>query len=572
MSHRRTVLAAAGLALASPGVRRWLWARLLGLPPARYGVRASRDIAVPMPDGARLMTDHYAPSAPGAFPTILIRTPYGKWTEAGLFGLVWGAFSRLLAARGYHVVIQLTRGRYTSGGTFDPLADEAADGMATLEWLKAQPWFNGSLGTWGASYLGYVQWAIAADAQPLLKAMVPIVTGAQLGSLTHPDGAFGLDTLLAWTAITELQGGDTRRSPSWRESIAGPDAAQRLVEQAFQHLPLAEADQRALGRTVTFYQDWLQHTDLRGPYWQQRDHTAHVADVAAPAHFISGWYDLIQRELLADYEALRRAGRAPYLTIGPWAHTSPQLVLASLREGLRWFDWHMKGAAPPARRPVRLFFIGANVWREFGSWPPPARTTAWFLQGEAGLAPTQPGIAAPDHYRYDPADPTPALGGARLVGPLGGPRDQRPIEARPDILCYTSAPLDRDLDIAGPVRLVLFVRSSLEHTDFLGRLCDVHPDGRSINLCDGLLRLTPGAGERQPDGSLRIEIGLWNIAARFRRGHCIRLHVASGAHPRWSRNLGYGDPLADATRARAADQTVYHDAAHPSALLLPTIA
>nr|HRC77918.1 CocE/NonD family hydrolase [Kouleothrix sp.] len=405
MSHRRTVLAAAGLALASPGVRRWLWARLLGLPPARYGVRASRDIAVPMPDGARLMTDHYAPSAPGAFPTILIRTPYGKWTEAGLFGLVWGAFSRLLAARGYHVVIQLTRGRYTSGGTFDPLADEAADGMATLEWLKAQPWFNGSLGTWGASYLGYVQWAIAADAQPLLKAMVPIVTGAQLGSLTHPDGAFGLDTLLAWTAITELQGGDTRRSPSWRESIAGPDAAQRLVEQAFQHLPLAEADQRALGRTVTFYQDWLQHTDLRGPYWQQRDHTAHVADVAAPAHFISGWYDLIQRELLADYEALRRAGRAPYLTIGPWAHTSPQLVLASLREGLRWFDWHMKGAAPPARRPVRLFFIGANVWREFGSWPPPARTTAWFLQGEAGLAPTQPGIAAPDHYRYDPADP-----------------------------------------------------------------------------------------------------------------------------------------------------------------------
>lgn len=575
MSHRRTVLAAAGLALASPGVRRWLWARLLGLPPARYGVRASRDIAVPMPDGARLMTDHYAPSAPGAFPTILIRTPYGKWTEAGLFGLVWGAFSRLLAARGYHVVIQLTRGRYTSGGTFDPLADEAADGMATLEWLKAQPWFNGSLGTWGASYLGYVQWAIAADAQPLLKAMVPIVTGAQLGSLTHPDGAFGLDTLLAWTAITELQGGDTRRSPSWRESIAGPDAAQRLVEQAFQHLPLAEADQRALGRTVTFYQDWLQHTDLRGPYWQQRDHTAHVADVAAPAHFISGWYDLIQRELLADYEALRRAGRAPYLTIGPWAHTSPQLVLASLREGLRWFDWHMKGAAPPARRPVRLFFIGANVWREFGSWPPPARTTAWFLQGEAGLAPTQPGIAAPDRYRYDPARPFPFLT-EPTSSQIGGADDYAAVQRRDDVLVYVTPPLDADVEVVGPISVELYAASSAPDTDFMAMLLDVHPSGFAQRLCDGMVRARyrdgfASASPIAPGEVYRYTIDCWNTAQLFRQGHRIAVQITSSAFPKYDRNLNTGESLATGTRMAVAEQTIFHDAVYPSCVVLPII-
>lgn len=575
MPRKRWLFGAAGLtlagALAIPAVRRRLWARGLGLPPARYAVRIARDVAVPIGDGVQLLADHYAPAVPGRFATVLIRSPYGKGREAPPFGTLVSFQARCFAERGYNVLVQTTRGRYSSGGTFDPLAHERADGLATLEWLRAQPWYDGRLATFGASYLGYVQWAIAADAQPDLKAMLPIVTGAQLGSLTHIDGAFGFDTLLHWATLNEQLGGELARAPSLTQSLFGALAIGRRVLRAFSHLPLAETDAQVVGQPIGFYQDWLRHTDLSEPYWQHRDHTARVPAVAAPVHFVSGWYDVIQRELLADYAALQQAGRAPYLTIGPWAHTNLGLQWASLREGLRWFDQQLQGAAPAARKPVRLFVLGAGTWREFDSWPPPAPTTAWFLQPGGGLGPAAPADSPPDHYRYDPSDPTPCLGGARLPGQFSGPRDQRTLEARTDLLCYTSAPLERDLDVIGPVRLVLFVRSSLAHTDFLGRLCDVYPDGRSINICDGLLRLAPGSGARQPDGSLRIEIGLWNTACRFRRGHRLRLHVASGAHPRWSRNLGLGQPLASAVLMRVAEQAVFHDPAHPSALLLPVV-
>jgi putative CocE/NonD family hydrolase len=176
---------------------------------------------------------------------------------------------------------------------------------------------------------------------------------------------------------------------------------------------------------------------------------------------------------------------------------------------------------------------------------------------------------APDHYRYDPANPTPSVGGTLLL--TGGPRDNRRLEARPDVLSFTTASLDADLEVIGPISLELYVRSSLEHTDFAGRLCDVHPDGRSINICDGLLRLNPDTDGVQPDGSRRIQIDLWATAHRFRRGHHLRLQVSSGAHPRWSRNLGTGEPIGTAVSMIAADQTIYHDRTRPSALVLPVV-
>jgi putative CocE/NonD family hydrolase len=215
--------------------------------------------------------------------------------------------------------------------------------------------------------------------------------------------------------------------------------------------------------------------------------------------------------------------------------------------------------------------MGADEWRTLEDWPPPADAHRLFLHSGGNLDDTLPAADSPPcHYRYDPADPTPVLGGAVFLPPTGSV-DQAPLEARPDVLCYTGAPLAADLDIIGPVTLELFARSSLDYTDFVGRLCDVHPDGRSFNVCDGLLRVTPGAGTPQADGSLRLEVALWPTAYRFRRGHRLRLQVASGAHPRWSRNLGTGDPLLTATRLVAADQTIYQDAAHPSALVLPVV-
>jgi putative CocE/NonD family hydrolase len=247
--------------------------------------------------------------------------------------------------------------------------------------------------------------------------------------------------------------------------------------------------------------------------------------------------------------------------------------MTGLREGLRWFDAHLKGAGDHLRRePVRIYVMGANEWRELDDFPPPARPTRYYLHAEGGLTRDPPeGTAPPDGYRYDPADPTPALGGALLALKGAGPQDNRPLESRSDVLCYTTPPLARDLEVIGPARLELFVRSSLPHTDFFGRLCDVHPDGHSINICDGLFRVEPGRGEAGPDSTLRIEIDMWATAHRFRGGHRLRLVVSSGAHPRWSRNLGTGEAPATGVTMAVAEQSVYHDVAHPSALVLPIV-
>jgi hypothetical protein len=248
-------------------------------------------------------------------------------------------------------------------------------------------------------------------------------------------------------------------------------------------------------------------------------------------------------------------------------------MLTGLRAGVTWFDAHLRGDSGRLRpEPVRLYVMGAEEWRTFDAYPPPARERRYYLQAGARLSPDPPPTGSPaDHYRYDPADPTPTVGGALLAMQGAGPQDNRSLEARPDVLCYTTPPLDRAIEVIGPVRLELYVHSSLAHTDFAGRLCDVAPDGRSTNLCDGLVRVKPGRGDAQPDGSLRLEIDLWATAHRFQRGHRLRLQVSSGSHPRWSRNLGTGEPLTTGVRMAVAEQTIYHDEAHPSALVLPVV-
>lgn len=215
---------------------------------------------------------------------------------------------------------------------------------------------------------------------------------------------------------------------------------------------------------------------------------------------------------------------------------------------------------------------GANEWRNFDAWPPPAKEERYHLHPGGLLSPEPPPAnAPPDRYRYDPADPTPAVGGPLFsnFASKRGAVDNRKLESRPDVLLYTTPPLESGLEMIGPVHLELYARSSLEHADFFGRLCDVHPNGKSVNVCDGLFRLEPGKGEPQLDGSFRIEIDMWATAYRFRRGHRVRLQVSSGAHPRWNRNLGAGEPTATATTMRVAEQTVYHDREHPSAVVLP---
>ena len=557
--------------------RRALLARLLKLPPPRCGVSVERNIPVAMPDGVRLFTDHFAPKATGDFPTILIRTPYGRGREVALgggYGLGELPAQRF-AERGYHVVVQGVRGCYDSEGDFSPHIHEAPDGQATVAWIARQPWFNGVLGTCGPSYLGYTQWATAAGVPPGLKAMVVMIASSENFSVSHPDGAFSLETRLRWTQGMHLQNKMHRRPLGDKLAERFRGGRERRLQAAFAHLPLLEADTVAAGEPISFYRDMLTHDQADDPYWTSRDHSRAVAQVAAPVHLIGGWYDYYLRGLLRDYATLKAAGRQPYLTIGPWWHSHPGELMAGLREGLAWFEVHLQGEGRPLRqKPVRLYVMGAGEWRELDDFPPPARQTRYYLHAGAGLA-TEPPAGAdaspPDGYRYDPADPTPALGGAFLGFRGAGPQDNRPLEARADVLCYTTPPLAREVEVIGPVRLELFVRSSLPHTDFFGRLCDVAPDGRSTNICDGLLRLEPGRGEAQPDGSLRVEIDLWATAHCFRPGHRLRLQVSSGAHPRWSRNLGTGEALATGVRTAVADQTVYHDGDHPSAVVLPVV-
>jgi hypothetical protein len=284
---------------------------------------------------------------------------------------------------------------------------------------------------------------------------------------------------------------------------------------------------------------------------------------------VGGWFDFFLPLQLRDYAALRAGGHEPYLTIGPWRHADQQATGAWVSESLAWLRAHLLGDRSGLRpEPVRIFVTGAEEWRELPGWPPPTAPQRWHLQPDGALAPGQPAAGQPDRYRYDPADPTPNLGGP--IGYTGRARvDNRILEARPDVLTYTGAPLTADLEVMGEVTADLFVRSSLEHTDFFARLCEVDPAGRSVNVCDALLRLVPGRPAPGPDGTIRVRFALWPAAHRFRRGHRLRLQVSSGAHPRYARNPGSGEPLGTATTLIAADQAVYHDPDHPSAIVLP---
>ncbi len=532
---------------------------LLKLPPAEtYDVSVERDLKVPMPDGVTLLGDHYVPRGGGNRPTLLVRSPYGR---AGMWGMLFG---RPFAERGFQVFIQSCRGTFGSGGTFDAFRNERADGLATVEWVKKQPWFSGELATAGPSYLGFVQWAIAADAGPELKAMTTMITSSEFRTLVYPGESFSLDTGLTWINVMAHQ------EDGALAALLSNMQAEKKLQAIHPHLPLNTIDEAAVQKPVPFFRDWLAHNEPTDDWWTPIDFSKTVSQVTAPVHLLGGWYDIFLPQTLADYARLKQGGQQPYLTIGPWSHTDFGGLGRMLRESIIWSRAQLLGDKSHLRKsPIQVHVMGANEWRDFPDWPPAGyEPQRWHLQKNRGLAPNAPEASDPDHYRYDPADPTPAVGGVSLSQNTG-PKDNRALEARSDVLSYTSAPLDRDLEIIGAVSAELFVQSSLEYTDFFARLCDVDPSGKTTNICDGLLRLQPGNPPTEADGSQRVCIDLWATAYQFRQGHRIRLQVSSGSHPRFARNPGSGEPLATATTLKVADQTIYHDPAHPSAILLP---
>jgi len=536
---------------------------LMRLPPAHtHDLVITRDIKIPMPDGVVLLADHYAPRSGGPLPTLLVRSPYGR---RGLPSVL-NAFP--YAARGYQVLVQSCRGTAGSGGEFRYARHEHDDGLATIVWIKQQDWFSGELATIGASYLGFVQWAVAADAGPELKAMVPQVSASDFNHYRFQGSSLSLELDLTWSTVMTLSAA-TGLGP---RMLLPAMQLLRKLEHAYGHLPLGEVDQLAVHQPSQPFQDLLAH-ESEDAYWKPTDWSGRMAEVQVPVYLMAGWYDLFLYWQLKDYQALRRAGKQPSLLVGPWTHIGAGRNGMLIRETLAWLDSQVKGKPSGGHElPVHLFVMGEEKWRHFADWPPPARPQCWYLHPGGALAPSIPPAWEPDHYCYDPADPTPAVGGNSLgASKRMGPQDNRKLEARSDVLVYTSAELSHDLEVIGPVKAEVYVRSSLPYTDFFVRLCVVKPSGRSINLCDGMVRLTPGSVPPQPDGSLRLSIELWPTAYHFRKGERLRIQISSGAHPRFVRNLGSGEPLATGTKLCEASQTVYHDPEHPSVIVLPVL-
>jgi uncharacterized protein len=559
-------------------------------------IEIETDVEMTTRDGICLRADVLRPAdAPGPLPTLLQRTPYDK-SQA-----LRGADPDVLALvrAGYAVVIQDVRGRYASDGEFEPFRDEAADGAETIAWAAAQPWSDGAVGMFGASYVGATQWLAAGEAPPALRAIAPLVTSAELhDGWAYQGGAFELGFGLLWNSehLADLTGDGapgapgTPAAPGPRDDFAGHVARRPLR---------ALADGRALG---AFHGDWLDHP-ARDDWWERLTPAAARAAVAVPALVVGGWYDLFLRGTLADYRRLREAGagdasRETRLVVGPWSHAvwggafpqraygwraaSAELDLTALH--LRWFDRHLRGADAEPEPPVRLFVLGADRWREEQAWPlPDAEPTPFHLGAGGSLSEAAPAAGGEDVYRYDPRDPVPTTGGATFlpgqeVGACAGPLDQRAVQARADVLTYVTPPLERDVEVAGAIELVLHVSSSAPDTDFTGKLLDVHPDGRAELLTDGILRARWRRSATVPEplepgevAELRIDLGA--TANRFAAGHRIGLEVSSSNFPRFDRNTNTGGTIAHETDADAvvAVNRVHHGRERPSRLVLPVV-
>jgi uncharacterized protein len=521
-------------------------------------VKIERDVRVTMPDGVELLTDVYHPVGVEDAPTILERTPYGRAGPSGT------GFGPMLAARGYRYVLQASRGTDGSGGSHSYF-EEVPDGRATADWIAEQSWFEGNLGTYGGSYMGYTQWALASTRPPYLKAMAVALCGTVRRFAWYPGGSYALEIIIPWD-----MGAVNFNKPQQRAvADLSPQAIARqmaTLKAGFDHLPLGDAIKFLSGEDLPLFHDQLAHNEPDDPYWAPLDFSTMLATWEVPTLLVDGWQDYQCPQMLDDYRALRAAGTPAWIRIGAGGHIDGGGEGGMTEAPLLWFDTHLKGMTGLLpERTVTVEVLGeGGGWREYETWPPPSTATPWFLHPQGRLSTDAPPVAQePDRFRYDPADATPSIGGIGML--TGGSRDNRDLEARPDVLVYTGDVLDRALEIVGPVHADLHVSSSLDHTDFFVRVCDVHPDGRSMNVCDGLQRFTPSMITRATDGSFRASVKMWPTAYKFAPGHRVRVQVSSGSHPVYARNLGTGESVFTATTMQAADQAVFHD----SVVVLP---
>jgi uncharacterized protein len=528
----------------------WLLSRAWSLPPQRNQVAVDRDLKVPMSDGTMLIADHYIPVPVASAPTVLVRCPYGRSFPFSL------GSAQVFAERGYHVLLQSCRGTFGSGGEFEPMRNEIADGRDTVAWLREQDWFTGRLGTFGASYLGFVQWALAMDPPPELAAAVVQVGPHDFSRSAYRHGVFDLYNFLTWADLIAHQ-----EDTGLLQGAVRNATAPRRLRPALATLPVRTGARTMLGAGSPWFESWLEHPELTDEFWTPLQCGAAVERTAVPTMVIGGWHDLFLEQTLEQYRTLAARGVPTRLLVGPWAHLDAAISGIALSESVAWLDRYLgpgarraAGAPDHPERSVRIWVGGeqetgkapkiprhkgrVGQWREIAGWPPETGRQRWYLGPHGTLGPREP-VAGPDdapaRFRYDPADPTPSVGGA-IMAPDAGARDNRPVEQRPDVLVFSSEPLDQPVEIIGEVAAELSVTRDNPHADLFVRLCDVSPRGRSVNVCDGIVRLT----DRDPLAG-RVTVSLIGAAHRFGRGHRLRVQVSGGAYPRFARNPGNGE-------------------------------
>jgi hypothetical protein len=559
-------------------------------------IRILRHCEVPMRDGVRLYADVYLPRAEGRYPVLVVRTPYGVQRD--------GVHETMIkfAQRGYAVVMNDTRGRYESEGRWEPFRTEAADGYDTIQWAAKQSWSNGRVATQGGSYLGHVQWRAGGEQPPNLVAMFPAVASTSIyANWITLGGAFRLSFNYGWGVV---------RMPNrimlpqyWHTESYSP--TELRYETILRHLPLKDGDLLSAGYTVQHYRDWIAHPDYDA-YWKEISDEERFDKINVPVHTSGGWFDIFVQGTINGFVGVRkhganeRARRESKMIIGAWGHGPSQKFgdvdfgvsnnRVQFETELRWFDHYLKGVDNGIDRepPVEIFYMGVNQWQHEQDWPiPGTKFTPWYLasggaantaSGNGRLIAALPGGAASDQYSYDPNDPVPTLGGNNCCGTptLAGPKDQRPLAARRDILVYTSEPVTEPLAIAGPVKMKLFAATDGPDTDWVVKLIDVHPNGFAMNICEGILRARYRRGTDRPEllkpnEVYEYEIDLVGTASVFLPGHRLRVDITSSHFPQFDRNPNTGEPFGSSARVRVARQTIFHTAPRASHIVLPVV-
>ncbi|MFY1675670.1 CocE/NonD family hydrolase [Streptomyces sp. WMMC905] len=533
----------------------------------RVRILVDTDLKMPMCDGTLLNADLYRPDTSDPVPVLVRRTPYGKSGAPGgasVDGL-------RLVRSGYALLVQEVRGRFGSDGAFEPYWHEAADGADTVAWAAAQGWCDGSVGMFGRSYEAMAALLAAGERPPGLGAIVPHVAGSGFDEgWTRRGGAFQSGFLMYWVLYDLLLDG-AGLGPADRAEVA--DAVDR-VDQLYRD-PDGAAE--LLDRLAPYYREWREHPGGHA-YWRRAAPRESYPTIEVPTLHLTGWYDIFLDGALENYRGIRECGRASRLVVGPWSHCVTGGVFPQRRFGLaadensvdvtglhlEHFDRHLRRRLDdPEPDPVRLFVTGDDAWRTFPDWPVPGTEDLVLHLGGHGLtsgpAPATPGV---DRIRHDPADPVPTTGGAtalpgQFTGGDCGPLDQREVERRPDVLCFTGERLTAALTVVGDAALTAYVTPDAAGADVNGKLVDVHPDGRAELLCDGVRRLEAGAAGSGQAGPVEVTVSLGALAHVFGPGHRVRLEVAASNAPRF-----------DVHPTVPARHILHHGAAHPSRLLL----